>query len=84
MFQREPTGLADGWNGPRTGQHRGEGGGRVMHCPHFWLELFAEMEKPGKGASGLEDKTRSHLLSAKYCEAGLGQDEPRAGSPVQG
>lgn len=51
-----------------------------MHIPHFWLELFAEMEKPGKGASGLEDKTRSNLLSAKCCETGLGQDEPRAGA----
>lgn len=84
IFQREPTGLADGRNGPRMGQHQGEGGGRVMHVPRFWLELFAEMEKPGKGASGLEDKTRSNLLSAKCCEAGLGQDEPRAGGPVQG
>lgn len=56
-----------------------------MCGPHFWLELFfAEMEKPWKEGSGLEAKARSDLLSGKHCEAGLGEDKPRAGSPVQG
>lgn len=33
------------------------GRGRQCCLPHFRLELFfAEMEKPGKGGSGLEDK----------------------------
>lgn len=54
----------------------------VMHTPHFWSELFAEMEKPGKGGSGLENKTRSNLLPAEYYEAGLGKMSPVQGAQV--
>lgn len=45
------TGRAEG--GAATGRRRRRRG----RVPHFWPQLFfAEMEKPGKGGSGVEAK----------------------------
>lgn len=62
---------------------QGRGGGRGV-WPTLWLErFFAEMEKPGKGGSGLEAKTRSNLLSGKRREAGLGKTSPGQGAQIR-
>lgn len=60
----------------------------VTRGPPFRAEMFfAEMERPGQGAAGLEDKTRSNLLPGKHQGAGLGEQargrEPSVGEVLR-